>query len=298
MRHRQQAVRHRPVGLQHGVLVGTEQHEPLRHEVLEREQGLRASRRERAWSVHPDEGDALGDPAVEIGPHLVVDTVLDRHPRVLEPERARALRGRQPVVGVEVPAPALGLAVVVDEQSETPTLMAVEVLHHRAAVAEPCLEVVLRHGEPAGGQHGHPALAHPPTGRVRRGLDDADRAGVDAGDAEGLAVRRGAHVHSTVAELGGTVAQRTEQKVRLLPMRATTRERGGRLDQQHLLVRVEVVGEVRAELVGEQHPHGTIVAPAPGPAPRAARRGPGKPQPVFSQTTIVLPSWLNTWAMR
>ena len=73
-RHRQQGMRHGPVGSHHRVLVAAEVGEPVGDEVRQRGVGLRGGHREQSRSVRPDGVQAH---PVEVAADLIVDLVLD-----------------------------------------------------------------------------------------------------------------------------------------------------------------------------------------------------------------------------
>ena len=180
-------------------------------------------------------------------------------PRLVDAERGRARGRRLAVVGVVVPRPADGLAVVLEEHAVPPAGVAVEVLHQQPLAAPPlgpAGEVLPGRDEPAGRQDLEVTLlselVHEPQRRVARGVDDLERS-VDL--RQRLAVGVGLQerdVATRLPQLGDPVTHRRQDQVGLLPVEGPAPEHGARLDDQQRPV--VVVGEVRSQLVGEQPP--------------------------------------------
>ena len=213
----------------HRVLPGAEVGEAAGDEGTERRLGLRRGRREAPRAVLAPGSRPL--PAVEVTPHVGIDLVLLRLPRI---RRGQTLARRAPVLGVEVPAPADRFAVALDQDLEAPALLAVEVLHPQPlAPARPL-------GEPLGAgeelvrvdEADAEALEAPPRAdAVRGGADDVGLLGQGSGEARHRPPLD--HLDLTgLAQLGGEVAHRAEDEVRAAPVHAKAAQGRQRLDEQ------------------------------------------------------------------
>jgi hypothetical protein len=180
-------------------------------------------------------------------------------PRLGRP-RGRRL-GRPAVVAIEVPAPALGLAVGLQEHAEPLALAPVERLHHELApVARPGRELLGLDEELRRGDEPHAAALEQPLGR-RAGRVRADEV---VEPVEALGQRRGvAAVDDLDAgglELGGEAAHRADHQVHALAVGAQPGQAAERLDEEHARRAVEG-GVVARELVAEDE-RGVVAHPA------------------------------------
>lgn len=242
----QHAVREPRVACEHGVLVRAESRQAVVDEVAQPGGGLGVGDREQPRAVAAGEIDAFVLPAVQVGADLRVDVVLDRQRRRRDVEAA-VCRWRLAVVGVEVP-PAAGRFAAVHEHVVQDPGMAVEVLQAQPAPAVgPGGELGGAGHEAARPVHGHPGRAQQPPGGPGCGV-----AGVEwlAHLGQRLAVGLRAQVPRLFAELGGAVAQRRQDQVRLLAVERAAAEHRLGLDEQHRLV--GGVEEMRSQLIGEQ----------------------------------------------
>ncbi len=217
-RHAEERVRHRPVVRQRGVLERTEVAEAHRDEVVERTLGFVRRHREATGVVAADEpGGAVPLPPVQVVPHLVVDVVLVRPPRLGQPEGRRTLRRRLAVLVVEAELPADRLAVAQQPALAAPDTLVV-VLHAEPtrALGRPLRELVLVGDEPAARQdHGVPAPV--PDLRAEgagRRVDHLEVVAARQCFAEGVDL----DVLGTVTEFADAVAQGAQPEVGLRPV--------------------------------------------------------------------------------
>ncbi len=278
-RHAQQCVEEEALPLDHRVLERAEARQPVGDEAVERALRLRRRDGELAWTVLAEE---VEPERVDVRAHLLVDGVLGRAVRI---GGVKVLRRRLAVVLVEVPAPALGLAVGTHEHLEAAALLAVEVLHHQPlAIARPLRERLRRGEELVRVDLAHAEALDPPprSRRVRRRADDLTTGyagGAHRVQQAGLERRGPAPLDdldlSGLAQLVGEVTHAAEHEVHPAAVGAQAPHACGRLDEENARGAVErrvVAHELVAEdQCGVAHRQG-VRASAQSSAPASIRR--------------------------
>jgi len=149
--------------------------------------------------------------------------------------RAQVVARRASVLAVEVPTPALRLAVLVEEHPEAPALLPVEVLHHQPpAPAGPCGEVLGSGEELVGGHEAHAQALEPAPGRHAVGLraHDLPLALERPGEAVDPPTLHDLYV-PLLAQFGGEVPHPAQHEMGPAAVRAHPAQGFERLHEQH-----------------------------------------------------------------
>ncbi len=187
----------------------------------------------------------------QIRAHLRIDLVLFGPPRVRNAQGRGPARGRFPVVRVEVPPPAGGLAGVHQHTGVRPG-PAVETLHQRLA-AGPAFELLAGRREPPGREHLETPRLNECQSGARGWVDDVDPPDLSQCVGVGVCLDE----HRPVTQFSGPVTQSRQHELGLGMVVTLPAQHRPRLHKQNRTV--PVVEEVWTQLVGEQPPHPTWV---------------------------------------